>query len=221
MNVVRVPRSGWLQMGRQQILATGLLALLLAAANGHATQLYRYINEKGYQEIGHSIPPHLVPNGYDVIDESGRLVRRVAPQLSEDEYAAKLERDRIQEECEKALTRVKRLYQSMADIDQAELLYERNAQQSMQNDQVNMELAVTELKRLQQTAARFEREGTPVPENELTQIARRESEIRTLSAQLQARRDEIPVKAGEFEEDRRLYTRGQCESQQPVAGAGN
>ncbi|MCB1684150.1 MAG: hypothetical protein KDI31_06685, partial [Pseudomonadales bacterium] len=171
------------------ILATGLLALLLTAAVSQAAQLYRYINEKGYQEIGHAIPPHLVPNGYDVIDESGRLVRRVAPQLSEDEYAAKLERERLFDECERALTRVKRLYQSMADIDQAEMLYERNAQQSMQNDQVNVELAQTELKRLQQSAARFEREGTPVPENELTQIARRESEIRTLTAQLEARRN--------------------------------
>ena len=204
-------------MGRR-ILVIGLLALLITAANSHASQLYRYINEKGYQEIGHSIPPHLVANGYDVIDESGRLVRRVAPQLSEDEYAAKLERERVLDECEKALTRVKRLYQSMADIDQAELLYERNAQQSMQNDRVNMELAETELKRLQQSAARFEREGTPVPENELTQIARRESEIRTLFAQLQARRNELPVKAGEFEDDRALYTRGRCDSEQPVAG---
>lgn len=204
-------------MVKKSILATGLLALLLAAAVSHAGQLYRYINEKGYQEIGHAIPPHLVPNGYDVIDESGRLVRRVAPQLSEDEYAAKLERERLLDECEKALTRVKRLYQSMADIDQAEKLYERNAQQSMQNDQVNVELAETELKRLQQSAARFEREGSPVPENELTQIARREAEIRTLTAQLEARRNELPVRAGEFEEDRRLFTRGRCDSEAPVA----
>lgn len=205
-------------MVRKSVLATGLLALLLTAAASQAGQLYRYINEKGYQEIGHAIPPHLVPNGYDVIDESGRLVRRVAPQLSEDEYAAKLERERLLDECEKALTRVKRLYQSMADIDQAEMLYARNAQQSMQNDQVNVELAQTELKRLQQNAARFEREGTPVPENELTQIARREAEIRTLTSQIEARRNELPVRAGEFEEDRRLFTRGRCDTEQPVAG---
>ena len=204
-------------MGTRSLQTTVLLALLLFTTSLQAGQLYRYINEKGYQEIGYTIPSHLVPNGYDVIDESGRLIRRVAPQLSEDEYADKLERERILDACEKALARVKRLYESLADIDAAEKLYERNATQSMQNDQVNMEIAETELKRLQEAAARYERTGKPVPENELTQITRRETEIRTLFSQIEARRKELPVKASEFDEDRRLFTEGSCDTEQPVA----
>ena len=205
------------KMVKRNLLKTALLALLLFTGSVQAGQLYRYINEKGYQEIGYAIPAHLVPNGYDVIDESGRLIRRVAPQLSEDEYADKLERERVLEACEKALTRVNRLYESLDDIDAAERLYERNAKQSMQNDQVNMELAETELKRLQETAARYERTGQPVPESELTQIVRRETEIRTLFTQIEARQQELPVKAGEFNDDRRLFTEGSCDAKQPVA----
>jgi hypothetical protein len=51
-------------------LAAPALLLAAIAVPADAATLYRYINDKGYQEIGYSVPNHLVPNGYDVI---GRL----------------------------------------------------------------------------------------------------------------------------------------------------
>ena len=51
----------------RRFAAPALLTLAVALPADAAT-LYRYINDKGYQEIGYSVPPHLVPNGYDVIE---------------------------------------------------------------------------------------------------------------------------------------------------------
>jgi hypothetical protein len=198
-----------------------LPARLLAAALVFAVSvpalagtLYRYINDKGYQEIGYSIPPHLVPNGYDVIDESGRLVRRVAAQLSEEEYAAKLERERKLEACQKAMERVHRRYETLADIDDAERLFEQQLAESLKNDQSNLAYSRQALSDRREQAASLERAGKPIPRHLIDNIERTEMQIQSLTTQIQGRERGRLEKAREFDEERRIFNLVDCNAEQ-------
>ena len=187
-----------------------ILALAAWALPAEAAMLYRYINEKGYQEIGYSIPPKMVPNGYDVIDERGRLIRRVAAQLSEEEYAIKLERERRLEACQQAMEQVQRRYEKLADIDKAEHQYQKQLEERLGNDQANLEYSRTALSGRQERAARLERKGTAIPAHLLDNISRTELQIQTLTTQIEGRRSGGVDKAMEFAEERRMFQLGEC-----------
>lgn len=195
-------------------LAVPTLLTLAIALPADAATLYRYINDKGYQEIGYSVPTHLVPNGYDVIDESGRLVRRVAAQLSEEEYAAKLERERKLEACEKAVARVHRRYEVLEDIDDAEVQFESQLEESLQNAQANLEYNQTELKKLQDMAAAFEREGKIIGETHLSNMDQVRTTIDNLNAQIEKGEQSRVSKAAEFDEERRVFRLVGCDEEQ-------
>ncbi len=199
------------QTGR--LVLPGVLALSVALPADAAT-LYRYINDKGYQEIGYSVPNHLVPNGYDVIDESGRLVRRVAAQLSEEEYAAKLEHERQLEACQKAVTRVHRRYESLGDIDQAEAQFEVQLEESQQNAQANLEYNQSELGKHQDRAAGYERAGNIIPKNLLDSIEQSNLTIQNLMVQIQQGEQSRGSQALEFDEERRVFQLSGCNEEQ-------
>ncbi len=196
------------------MVSVGLGLCMLAALPADAATLYRYINDKGYQEIGYSVPPHLVPNGYDVIDDSGRLIRRVAAQLSEEEYAAKLEHERKLEACEKAYERVHRRYERLEDIDKAEVQFEAQLEESLQNDQANLEYNRTELAKYRESAAGHERKGQIIPERVLDSIEQTERTIRNLTAKIDQSEQSRTTKAEQFDEERRVFQMNGCDEEQ-------
>ena len=194
--------------------ALPLVLLTVLAAPADAATLYRYINDKGYQEIGYSIPTHLVSNGYDVIDESGRLIRRVSPQLTEEEYAAKLERERKLEACEKAIERVHRRYEALTDIDVAERLFEAQLEASLKNDLANLDYNRSKLSDQQETAAQLERSGKgdsepPAGKHRADRAADRLADGPDGFPESQ-RREERPC---QFEEERRVFQLMDCNSE--------
>lgn len=209
-------RTVWLSvktLTRFSMLAV-MLTVTLVSISAQAASLFRYINNKGYQEIGYSIPTHLVANGYDVIDERGRLIRRVAAQLSEEDYAAKLERERKLEACEKAMGRVQRRYEELADIDAAERLFERQLKESIENDNANLESNFGQLNDARERAARLERNGTTIPRSTLDNISVTELEIQTLTAQIANQKQSRIDKGLEFDEERRMFQLGECNPDQ-------
>jgi hypothetical protein len=149
-----------------------------------------------------------------VIDESGRLVRRVAAQLSEEEYAAKLERERKLEACEKAVARVHRRYETLQDIDDAELQFEAQLEESQQNANANLELSRTELKKLQDRAANLERSGNLIDDQLLSNIEQVRTTIANLSAQIEQGEQSRDTKAAEFDEERRVFQLHGCDEEQ-------
>ena len=52
-----------------------------------AAQLYRYTDEHGNVVMSSSIPAQYVGKGYDILNEHGRLVERVAPALTKEQIA--------------------------------------------------------------------------------------------------------------------------------------
>lgn len=196
-----------------RLVLPGVFALSVALPADAAT-LYRYINDKGYQEIGYSVPNHLVPNGYDVIDESGRLVRRVAAQLSEEEYAAKLEHERKLEACQNAVQRVHRRYENLDDIDDAETQFEIQLEESQQNAQSNLAYNRTELSKYQDRAAGYERAGKIIPPNLLDSIDQSNVTIQNLTVQIHQSEQSRETKTLEFAEERRVFQLPGCSEEQ-------
>ena len=200
-------------IARVAVVAAPLVLLTVLAAPADAATLYRYINDKGYQEIGYSIPAHLVANGYDVIDESGRLIRRVSPQLTEEEYAAKLEQERKLEACEKAIERVHRRYEALADIDDAERLFELQLEASLKNDRANLDYSRGKLLDQQETAADLERSGKVIPAHLVANIEQTQQQIQSLTAQMESRKANAEEKAAQFDEERRVFQLMDCNAE--------
>lgn len=104
-----------------------LLALLLVYADpGVARELYRYKNSDGNVVIAYQVPPDAISNGYEVVNESGVVLRVVPPQLDAAARADMTEQERLAGEAEKERERLREWdetlllrYSTIEDIEAA------------------------------------------------------------------------------------------------------
>ncbi|MFK7912420.1 MAG: hypothetical protein AB8B93_00785 [Pseudomonadales bacterium] len=197
------------QLRRYLAAASVLLAATLPA---HAGQLYRFTNADGGLELSSSVPNARVPFGYDVIDSrSGRLLRKVDPQLTAAEAAAKAERERRIGVCAIAQRRVQTMYESDADINDAE----SKALQSLETRIVNAQANLTHLRnqrsKLEDQAARLERNGTGVTPVLVGNLDRANNQIDNLDLEIEHRRQEMADTRAGYEQDRAIFALGDCE----------
>ncbi|AYC34843.1 DUF4124 domain-containing protein [Pseudomonas cavernae] len=143
-----------------------LLGLLLPLGAG-ATELYRYVNDKGVTVLDRQgVPPQYIGKGYEVINEQGRVIRVIPPAPSAEEMQRQLdEKARASSDAQ-----LLRLYSTLEDVDRAKarklteldglIGVARGNLQSLRSQQAN----------LQGQAADQERAGRQVPEHLLAQI---------------------------------------------------
>jgi hypothetical protein len=82
-----------LEFFKKSLVITSLLIIALPALAGN---LYRWMDETGRVHISDKIPPEATQRGYDIINPQGRVVKHVAPPLTDEEVAA-LEAKRAKE----------------------------------------------------------------------------------------------------------------------------
>lgn len=78
-----------------------LCCLMLSSFDATAAQLYRYKDDQGNYVLNQTIPPKYVKKGYDILNSQGRVIKTVAPALTEAQIAARdaaLEEERIRKE---------------------------------------------------------------------------------------------------------------------------
>ena len=152
-----------------------LLALLLlqplAAVSGE--QLYRYRNAQGVQVLDRlGVPAEFIGNGYEVLNEQGRVIDVVPPAPSAEE------RQRLVEEKAKAGSdaQLMRLYSTVEDVDRAlsRKLVEVDGLITVAKS--NQRSLRTQQRNLQSQAAELERSGRPVPEHLIVQMNNLKSE---------------------------------------------
>jgi hypothetical protein len=209
-NIVKMGARGAVRRTRTTLLGL-LLAGLFFTSQAHAQFLYRWINENGTKEYSHAISNDMVSRGYDVLDgQTMQLIRIVEPQLSEQEYAAKLEREREVAECQRALRRVTTLYQSLEDIDQAELQMLKSMDSRIANAQANLALAENQKLELEREAANKDRAGELLQSAFINNIARVDVQIDTQRGEIAKRtRDKQQAKL-DFTEDRLVFDNRFC-----------
>lgn len=155
-------------MGRSGALRCSLLLIMLLPAWAGASELYRYKNDKGVVVLDRQgVPPQYIGNGYDVLDDQGRLLRTIPPAPTAEERAH-LNQAKAQASSDAQLLR---LYSSLEDVDRARdrklgeldgvIAAARGNFQSLRTQQANF----------QSQAAELERAGRVVPESLVVQIS--------------------------------------------------
>lgn len=80
-------------------LALGLLALSLTA---QAQTVYRWTDDEGLTHYGHAVPPEYRARGYERLGPDGRVLERIAPEMTPEERAEKATREALQARLELA-----------------------------------------------------------------------------------------------------------------------
>lgn len=99
-----------------------VLILMSASTSMLAGNLYRYENDQGVMVINDTVPPEFVHKGYEVLNNSGRVIERVPRALTAQELAAKSEEERAaldrtkQQEADKRLLTI---FSGPADAERA------------------------------------------------------------------------------------------------------
>lgn len=143
------------------------LAVLLAAVPAQAIELYRYVDEGGAVVFDrHGVPPHLIGNGYEVLNDKGRVLRVVAPAPTADE------RQRLRAEAERASgdARLLRLYGSVEEVEAARQRKLAQIDGVSGVARANLAGVKKQLQRLEVEEHRHLQEGREVPGNLVVQI---------------------------------------------------
>lgn len=151
-----------------------------------AAELYRYINDKGVVVLDRTgVPPELIGNGYEVLNDQGRVVQVIPPAPSLEE------RQRLQAEKARASSdkQLLRLYSSVEDVDRARERKMVELKGVISVAQGNLQSLRTQQGNLQSQAASLERGGREVPEHLLAQIENLKAEQVGLQKDIQRYQD--------------------------------
>ena len=173
-----------------------------------SAELYRYQNEDGITVVDWAIPADYVSTGYEVLNESGQMVRVVAPAKTESELekeadaakrrdaeaaaeAAQLERD----------TFLLRRYSTVEGIASARdrslrELEIRIAILNSQRDTLSDQLSAHEAKLASQAEA-----GEPASQYEFDTVAALKAEIQSLDDAVEGRREQAAALAEAYDRD--------------------
>jgi hypothetical protein len=163
------------------------MGLLIVSLSVEARDLFRYRDENGNLVLSHTIPNEMVKRGYDIVDEYGRLQNRVEPQLSEAAYQEKLRREKRVVDCEKALDRVRKLYQVEADIDYTEEQGLESIDQSIANQRAKLVVMTSQRADFESEAAQLDIAGQAIPNVLLDNIQRAKAQEKNLQDEIEKR----------------------------------
>ena len=157
-----------------------LLGLLLPVVAG-ASELYRYIDDKGVTVLSRQgVPPELIAKGYEVLNDQGRVVRVIPPAPSAEEMKRILA-DKARASSDAQLLR---LYSTPEDIDRARQRKLSELDGLISVARSNLQSVRTQQANLQSQAANHERGGGAVPAHLLAQIDSQKAEQERLKSDI-------------------------------------
>ncbi|MBX9915237.1 MAG: DUF4124 domain-containing protein [Pseudomonadaceae bacterium] len=160
-------------MGKLSALRGSLLLIALLPGLAGASELYRYISDKGVVVLDRQgVPPQYMGKGYDVLDEQGRLLRKVPPAPTAEERE-RLNQAKLQANSD---TQLLRLYSSLEDVDRARERKLTELDGAIAAARGNLQALRTQQANFQSQAAEQERAGREVPESLLVQISNLKAE---------------------------------------------
>ncbi len=165
-----------------------LLSSMAIAAND---RYYRYTDTNGTVVINSAINPDRAALGYDILDANGRLVERVAPALSGDEFAIQSQQDQQAKKQQEYDISLLQRYSFVGDIE---------AEQKRQVAQLDTRSAILrgnlnsfrfDLEKTYEQAADFERQNKPMPDSLKKRIESLEERITVTKQMLNNQMQEI------------------------------
>ncbi|MDH3644155.1 MAG: hypothetical protein OES38_18765 [Gammaproteobacteria bacterium] len=195
------------------IMLLGLVLLAPVMAQAKAKYLYRYQNAQGRPEISHTIPPDRVALGYEVIDRTGRVIKRVERQKTAAEVERINRETLARNACKRALERVNSLYQSELDIGYAEEQAITSLEGRIANAVLNLRQAQEQKRDMEATAAQLERSGKSLDTSLRRNIERADFQINTLEEEIGKREQEKIDARKAFANDLALFKQATCENE--------
>ena len=160
------------------VLLLGLLLPVVASA----TELYRYVDDKGTTVLSRQgVPPEHISKGYEVLNDQGRVVRVIPPAPSAEEMK-KILADRARASSDAQLLR---LYSTPDDVKRARERKLAELDSLIGVARGNLQSVRTQQANLQSQAADHERAGRAVPAHLLAQIDNQKAEQARLKADIQ------------------------------------
>lgn len=139
--------------------AASLLLIALPLA-GQAAELYRYLDRNGTLVIDRQgVPPEYAGKGYDVLNEQGRVIRKVAPALP----AAELDRQARERQQAVVDGQLRKLYSNVEDVDRAKARKLAELDGVLQIKKANLEATRQLQSQLMEQAAVQQRNGQALP----------------------------------------------------------
>ena len=191
-------------MSRFRIIVPICLTLALGATDVLAN-MYRYKDDVGSLHIGYSIPPELVDNGYEVLNERGLVIQTVLPKavldaqsaemLKEAEARHKIDLQRAKDEA------LLRYYSSPADVERARERKLTQLDNFIRIQERNIASYQTKMRELQGQAAQMQRAGRAVPEAIIDTLATLEEKVQDANVAVKAKRVEKDITYAAFEAD--------------------
>jgi hypothetical protein len=187
----------------KKLFPTLVITLAMGASSLIAGEVlfYRYVDTKGVTVISSKIPPKYVTKGYDVITHDGRLVERIAPELSQ-EQKTKLELDKQKS---LYLAELFKRYSTAFDIEEAKqrkLMDNKNAIAILGR---NVEKIDSEINRYQAMAAADERGGREVSEDTLNAISKLIKDRKATLLEIESKEKEGVLMTKKFDKDIELF----------------
>lgn len=140
--------------------AAASLLLIALPLVGQAAELYRYLDRNGTLVIDRQgVPPEYAGKGYDVLNEQGRVIRKVAPALP----AAELDRQARERQQAVVDGQLRKLYSNVEDVDRAKTRKLTELDGLMQIKKANLEAARQLQSQLMEQAAVQQRNGQALP----------------------------------------------------------
>ncbi|GGJ04113.1 DUF4124 domain-containing protein [Halopseudomonas pertucinogena] len=169
------------------------LGLMLGgmAVTADATELYRYVNDKGITVLDRSVPPQFVSRGYEVLDKDGRVKQVVPAAPTPDELRAMREAEKEQRRQRSSDETLLRLYSSVADLDRAHQRQIQQIETLIATAEAGLMTLRSQRDDVQSRAASQERAGRKVDPLLLQQLENIEAERRRLERQIRSNRAEI------------------------------
>tara|TARA_R100000306_G_C4382343_1_gene146457 strand:- start:24513 stop:25319 length:807 start_codon:yes stop_codon:yes gene_type:complete len=188
---------------RWQMLTLVILTCLLAPPLQAEVVYYRYKDANGMTVLGSSVPPELARQGYQVVNIRGRVIREIAPALTEDELA---EKERLQREAAEARRKqierreqdraLLQLYRTPADAERARDRRLQELDALIQFKKNHLSSLSKDLSQYEAKAAEIERLGRQIPQAVLIDIDRTQKSIGTLETEImEAERQATTVNA--------------------------
>ncbi|MBU2985061.1 hypothetical protein KO528_06850 [Saccharophagus degradans] len=204
---------------RQILVGLAFASALLASTQSFAAQklLYRYVNEQGVKVLNHIIPPKYAQNGYEVINESGQVVRVVPPAPTEDEIAAANARRALQEEYKV----LRRRYSNIEEIEEAKQRQLESVETSIAILRGNVSNLTGQIENHMSKAAAAERAGREVPEHVLTDLANSRAELTITEELMTIRQEERDKIVQKYDADIMTFVKGQSLEAQQLRNAQN
>lgn len=162
-----------------------------AATVVDASELYRYVNDKGVTVLDRSVPPQHVSRGYEVLDMDGRVKQVVPAALSREERQAARTAELEQQRQRSADETLLRLYSSVADLDRAHGRQIQQIEGLIATANGGLLTLQSQRDEIQSRAASQERAGREVDPQLLQRLQGIEAERQRLERQIAKHREEI------------------------------